>query len=272
MKRFALLAVPAVLGALVVSSYAGDKGKGGSKLPEGYNWETSYEAARLKAAEQGKLMFVDFYTQTCPHCVAMDKNSFPADSVKKFLEPILVMKVDCNAGKDSVKLAKDFAVNAYPTLVMIKPNGETLKRIEGGLETPDQFTTSWTNEFWNAYVNAQNAKPQDGKAMATNLAVLVTWFPASEMGKRAVDAVKQSEGNPDFKAAWDEITKTTERENLSAKADAQTKLGKKKEAIETYKVLAMNHAGTKEGDAAAALLKKAGIKLDPPAAGGDAKK
>lgn len=268
MTRLARLSVLPIAAALFVAAFAGDKDKrGGAKLPEGYSWEQSYDAARLKSAEQGKLLFVDFYTQTCPHCVAMDKNSFPAESVKKFLEPILVMKVDCNAGKESVKLAREFTVNAYPTLVMIKPNGETLKRIEGGLETPEQFTSSWTNEFWNAYVNAQNAKPQDAKAMATNLAALTTWFPATDMGKRAADAATQAKSNPDFKAAWDETIATLERENLNAKADAQMKLGKRKEAVESYKALATAHAGTKEGDAAAALLKKMGVKLDAPAAG-----
>jgi hypothetical protein len=59
MRRIALgatlLAATAVL--------AGDKDKKGSKgPPAGYAWEEIYQTARLKAAEEGKLVFIDFYS------------------------------------------------------------------------------------------------------------------------------------------------------------------------------------------------------------------
>jgi hypothetical protein len=37
--------------------------KGGpAKLPPGYTWETNFDQAKLKAAEAGKLLYIDFYT------------------------------------------------------------------------------------------------------------------------------------------------------------------------------------------------------------------
>ena len=37
--------------------------KGAGKLPPGYAWETNFEMAKLKAAESGKLLFLDFFTE-----------------------------------------------------------------------------------------------------------------------------------------------------------------------------------------------------------------
>lgn len=201
----------------------------------------------------------------------MDTGAYPADSVKKFCEPFVLMHVDKGGGKDAAKMVKEFEVKALPTLIMLKPNGEILKKIEGGLETPDAFTGNWTTDLWNAYVNAQNAKPQDGKAMAEGLFPLTAWYAHSEWGKKAADAAKQAEANPDFKTRWAELKKQHELENWPVKAEAQLKLNKKKEAIETYKLIATTYPDEKQGKDAAAILKKMGVKMDAPADGGDKK-
>ena len=49
-----------LLATLVLPALAGDKDKK-SKDPEGYSWEPNYDIAKLKAAEQGKLLFMDFW-------------------------------------------------------------------------------------------------------------------------------------------------------------------------------------------------------------------
>lgn len=201
----------------------------------------------------------------------MDTATYPAESVKTFCKALVVMHVNRDGGKECAKLVKDFNVHAYPTLLMIKPNGEVLKRVEGGLEKPDDFLGTWTNDFWNKYVEGANAKPQDAKVMAENLYAIVTWFPDSQSGKQAADAVKQANANPDFKKLFEELTRKGDRENLAAKADAQMKMAKKKDAIETYKKLATDFADDKEGKDAAAMLKKMNVKLDAPAAPGDKK-
>lgn len=57
-RSLALLAL-----ALVVTSAGAEKPKAKKAThPAGYTWEPNFEAARLKAAEQGKLLFIDFYT------------------------------------------------------------------------------------------------------------------------------------------------------------------------------------------------------------------
>jgi thiol:disulfide interchange protein len=58
MRRTVALAFAA---ALATAAIAGDK-KGGSKHPEGYAWEENFELAKIRAAAEGKLIFIDFYS------------------------------------------------------------------------------------------------------------------------------------------------------------------------------------------------------------------
>ncbi len=70
----------------------------------------------------------------------MDAASYPSDAVKKFLEPMVVMKINPEMGKDLKKIADSFEVNSYPRLIFLTPKGEALITIKGGLETPEDFT------------------------------------------------------------------------------------------------------------------------------------
>lgn len=55
--------IPIALLALAAAALADGKSKGkGTPLPPGYAWEPNFEMAKLKAAEQGKLIYIDFYT------------------------------------------------------------------------------------------------------------------------------------------------------------------------------------------------------------------
>ncbi|KAF0243911.1 MAG: hypothetical protein FD180_2992 [Planctomycetota bacterium] len=196
----------------------------------------------------------------------MDTVTYPSDLVKKFLEPLVVMYVNPTAGKENQKLGAQFDVNSYPRLVVVTPKGDTLIEIKGGLTSPEDFVGGLVNGWWNLYVDAQNAKPQNVPVMAKNVWLLTTWFPHCEAGRKAAETKKQFESNAEFKAVWEPLQKAHECEMLAAKADAELKLGKKKEAIETYKALLAGHEGTKEAENAAKTLKKLGVKLDAPPA------
>ncbi|MEK7470283.1 MAG: hypothetical protein AAB074_23175 [Planctomycetota bacterium] len=196
----------------------------------------------------------------------MDTVTYPSDMVKKFLEPLVVMYVNPTAGKENQKLGAQFNVDSYPRMVVVTPKGETLIEIKGGLTSPEDFVGGLVNDWWNNYVNAQNAKPQDVPVIAKNIWLLMTWFPHSDAASKAAETKKQFDSNEEFKATWEPLQKAHEREMLDAKADAQLKLGKKKEAIETWKALLTGYEGSKEAENAAKMLKKLGVKLDPPPA------
>jgi hypothetical protein len=55
-------AVAVTLALAASTTFAEPPKKGAAKLPPGYAWETNFEQAKLKAAEAGKLLYIDFYT------------------------------------------------------------------------------------------------------------------------------------------------------------------------------------------------------------------
>lgn len=197
----------------------------------------------------------------------MDTGAYPSDAVKKFLEPMVLMKLSTETTKEGARLAKLFELTSWPTILILLPSGEVLRRL-GAMEVPDQFLAGCISEYWNAWMAAEGAAPQDKKKIAENMFLLATWFPQTDQGKHATGERKRYEADPEWKARWDELAKETERRNLWAKADARVKLKRKKEEIsEPLKALVENHAGSKEAGDAAALAKKLGLKLDAPAGG-----
>lgn len=192
----------------------------------------------------------------------MDTEAYPREDVKKFFAPMIMLKHNPELGKVEKAVADKYSVNSFPRLIVITPTGEVIKEIKGSPQ-PHSYEASFTNDYWNKYVGGQDSN--DMKTMATNLWMLVTWYPESKYGKEAQTVMKRHEADAVFKSTWDELQKNHVRGMLAAKADAQLKLNKKKEATESYKQLATDHPGTKEGDEALKVLKKLGVKFEDPA-------
>ena len=194
----------------------------------------------------------------------MDTEAYPREDVKKLLGAMVVMKINPELSKENRKIADSFSVNSYPRLIVLTPKGEKIEEIKGSPQ-PDSWEGSFTTDYWNAYVGAQNAKPQDMKEMAKNLATLSMWYPETERGKEAAKIAEQHKENAEFTDEYKARMTAHALEMLVAKADAQLKLGKKKEAIESWKAVRSGYAGTPQATEAEKQLKKLGVKLDPPA-------
>ena len=80
-----------------------------------------------QAQEQDKLLFVDFETSWCGPCKTMDQYVYTADLTVETFRNILAVKVD---GDESKELVKKYGIKAYPTMIILSPNGKILgKRI-----------------------------------------------------------------------------------------------------------------------------------------------
>lgn len=92
----------------------------------------------LKTAEQeNKHIFIDFYTVWCSPCKQLEQVTYKDDKVVDFLNSTVAVKFD--AEKDGGKeLADKFRVNAYPTLIILDPNGKEVDRHLGYLD-PEEF-------------------------------------------------------------------------------------------------------------------------------------
>ncbi|MEL6357777.1 MAG: thioredoxin family protein [Bacteroidota bacterium] len=93
--------------------------------------EQDYERARELAAEQEKLLFIDFYTVWCGPCKRLDKYVFQNDSVSSLMgRQVVLLKYD--AEQDTTfHLSKKYHVNSYPMGLLLTPEGRVLTRQVG---------------------------------------------------------------------------------------------------------------------------------------------
>lgn len=83
----------------------------------------TFEEIQKIAQKEGKLIFIDVYTEWCGPCKMLDKSVFPKKEVGDFINANFVsLKID--AEKEGKALAKKYNVTAFPTLLYILPSGE----------------------------------------------------------------------------------------------------------------------------------------------------
>lgn len=91
----------------------------------------TYQEALAAAKSEGKLVFMDFYTDWCGPCKMMMKNVFPQTTVGEFMNKSFVnLKVNAEKG-EGVELAKQYEVKAYPTFVVVDATGKEQGRTVG---------------------------------------------------------------------------------------------------------------------------------------------
>ena len=88
-----------------------------------YFQDLSYEDALAKAKQQGRKLFIDCYTTWCGPCKYMSETVFKQEKVGDFLNlNFICLKYDMEKG-EGPELAKKFGVRAYPTFVIVNPDG-----------------------------------------------------------------------------------------------------------------------------------------------------
>ncbi|MCD8529076.1 MAG: thioredoxin domain-containing protein [Chitinophagales bacterium] len=91
----------------------------------------TFDEAKQKAKEEGKLIFMDAYAVWCGPCKMMSNNVFPQQEVGDFFNANFVnMKVDMEKG-EGVDIRRQYGVSAYPTMMLIDANGEVVQSIKG---------------------------------------------------------------------------------------------------------------------------------------------
>ena len=62
-------------------------------------WARNFAAARKQARAKGKLIMVDFSTETCGWCKRLDSEVFPKPAVAEAMRPFVPVKVDAEDGE-----------------------------------------------------------------------------------------------------------------------------------------------------------------------------
>jgi len=104
-------------------------------------WMTDLPAAQKKAAEEKKLVLIDFTgSDWCPPCKALHKNVFSSTEFDEFAKANLVLvEIDFPRKKeqsDELKkanraLATQYEIKGYPTVVVLDGSGKQLSKEVG---------------------------------------------------------------------------------------------------------------------------------------------
>lgn len=103
--------------------------------PEGILFtDLSFDDAREKAKEDGKLLFVDCYTSWCGPCKMMSRQVFTQKAIGEFFnEHFVNLKVDMEKGEGPA-LQDKYGVKAYPTMMLLDGEGRIVYKILGGAD------------------------------------------------------------------------------------------------------------------------------------------
>lgn len=85
----------------------------------------TYDEALEAAKSEGKLVFMDFYTDWCGPCKLMMRDVFPLKSVGDYMNAHFVC-IKVNAEKTGKDLAARYGVKAYPTFLAVDGEGKVL--------------------------------------------------------------------------------------------------------------------------------------------------
>lgn len=99
-------------------------------------WMDDFEAAKAKASQEGKPIFINFTgTDWCGWCIKLEKEVFSKKAFQEYAEENLVlMEVDFPAKKkqsdelkaQNKKLDEEYGVEGYPTLYLLDSSGNKL--------------------------------------------------------------------------------------------------------------------------------------------------
>ena len=107
---------------------------------EGVNFEDlTFDEALAKAKAENKFVFVDCYTSWCGPCKYMAQAVVPQKSMGDFFNPRFgSVKFDMERGEGK-ELNEKFGVKAYPTFLILRPDGTLQHKIVGGTGMIEMF-------------------------------------------------------------------------------------------------------------------------------------
>lgn len=105
-----------------------------------------------------RLIFVDAYTTWCGPCKWLSANVFTKPEVGEYFDEHFVnVKVDCEKG-DGINLAREWKISAYPTLLILSPDGEVVARQIGAIG--HEQLIKWGKEITEYYYSKDKNKEE----------------------------------------------------------------------------------------------------------------
>lgn len=167
-------------------------------LQPGIAWEKNFKEARQTASKAGKPLLVDFGADWCGFCKKLDRETFGDEAVIRFLRQYFVaVKVDTDAEPE---LAKEYKVTGLPTVVVLSPGGEELRRVVG-FRPPDGFIeevnkAAQSSEAFQRLKEAALGSPDDAAAQRAYARALLAARNTDEALKVVKKALEKDASHP----------------------------------------------------------------------------
>ncbi len=107
-------------------------------------WMHDFEAAKAKAAQEGKPIFINFTgTDWCGWCIKLEKEVFSKKAFRDYAKDNLVLvevdfpkkkKQSAELKEQNKKLDQEYEIEGYPTLFLLDASGKKLTEDIGYLE------------------------------------------------------------------------------------------------------------------------------------------
>lgn len=122
-----------------------------------------FEKAQLKAKEENKLLFLDFYATWCGPCQWMDETTFKDQEVLTLLnQNYVAVKVNID-DFEGFELKSKFDIRYLPTMLIFNQNGVLIERVEetlGAAKLKDLLSESTANNK-SEIIHAVNMSPKE---------------------------------------------------------------------------------------------------------------
>lgn len=99
-------------------------------------YEGPFADVQNAAKRDKKYIFIDFTSNSCAHCIKMQKETFANKEIAEQLNhDFIAYKVDINE-QDGKDLAKKYDIKEYPSFVILDQNTKALATIKGYYKAP----------------------------------------------------------------------------------------------------------------------------------------
>ena len=108
---------------------------------DGVKWEKGTLQEALEKAKNNEnginRVFLDCYTSWCGPCKFMSENVFTTKEAGDYFNSRFVnIKIDMEKG-EGIDIAKKYNIKAYPTFLILDPDGKVVGRVVGGGKLED---------------------------------------------------------------------------------------------------------------------------------------
>ncbi|MCL4501545.1 MAG: thioredoxin family protein [Deltaproteobacteria bacterium] len=92
-------------------------------------WRDSWNGAKDEAKKANRPLVLEFYMESCPHCLKLHQQTHADQEVAKTLNTRFIpVRLE---GRAHMDLVKEFNVTGAPTTLILSPDGKELHRFSG---------------------------------------------------------------------------------------------------------------------------------------------